>query len=455
MHLIISNYNLFLKDYKIRLNFGFNVSYKLTIINIGGYDINIKIFKKIIELINYIIELYEIIYNTKKLHFLFEIFKGIINNILNINYKYQEIYKEFIITKKINEKNNKVNNDNQEEISTNIALNNPIPQSILNNKKDIKKIEVFNNNNLLLYGKSKLFLCNNDYHQLLEFDLEDEIMNIKECNNGKNLLVYSKGKIYLIEVIIDDNNDFELKIIKEKALSLSFFTILGIIKDIIYFYFCQNDKMHINICKINDFFGINDLIYNDALIQGKWEKIFLINAEDLIAIKDKELSLFKIKKENKEPVKSVDLKDNFEFDCLCIINKFLLCLSMKSKNDKLKNEILFLNKNNCRTKYFETKDFVPICFCPIELNKDDSKNITYIMVGGHESQNKKGKLLLLKLTFNDNNEICDFVEIGFSNFESSIVCLAFIKEKQEIIFASSDNIISKQDVQSYINNNII
>ena len=62
-------------------------------------------------------------------------------------------------------------------------------------------------------------------------------------------------------------------------------------------------------------------------------------------------------------MKSVDLKDNFEFDCLCIINKFLLCLLMKSKTDKLKNGILFLNKNNYNTKYFEKKDFVPICLC--------------------------------------------------------------------------------------------
>ena len=102
-------------------------------------------------------------------------------------------------------------------------------------------------------------------------------------------------------------------------------------------------------------------------------------------------------------MKSVDFKDNFEFDCLCIINKFSLCLLMKSKTDKLKNEILFLNKNNYNTKYLKTKDFVPICLCLIKLNKENSKNISYIMVGGHESQNKKGKLILLRLTFNDNN----------------------------------------------------
>ena len=129
---------------------------------------------------------------------------------------------------------------------------------------------------------------------------------------------------------------------------------------------------------------------------------------------------------------------------------------MKSKADKSKNEILlFLNKNNFNTKYFETKDFVPICLCPIKLNEENSKNVCYIIVGGHESQNKKGKLILLRLTFNGVSEICDIVENGFSYFESSIVCLAFIKEKQEIIFASSDNIISKQNVQSYMNNNII
>lgn len=456
LHLLISNYNLFLKNNKIRLNFGFDHSYKLTNINIGGYAINIKIFKKIIELINSIIELYEIIYNTRKFQFLFEIVKDIINNILNINYKYQEIYKKFIIKKTNNEKINNVNNDSQEDIDTNAASNNPTPQSILNKKIDIKKIEFLINNYLLLYGNNKLFLCNKDYHQLLEYDLEDEIMNIKEYNNGNNLLVYSKGKIYLIELNIDDDNyGFELKIIKEKNLSLFFFNILGIIKDTIYFYFCKNDIKHINICKINDFFGINNQIYNDVLIPGKWEKIFLINAEDLIAIKDKELSLFKINKENKKPVKSVDLKDNFEFNCLCIINKFLLCLSMKSKTDKLKNEILFLNKNNYNTKYFETKDFMPICLCLIKLNEENSKNVIYIMVGGNESQNKKGKLILLKLTFDDNSKIFDIVEIGFSYFESSIVCLAFIKEKQEIIFASSDNIIFKQSVQSYMNNNII
>ena len=91
---------------------------------------------------------------------------------------------------------------------------------------DIKKFEVLKNNYLLLYGKSKLFLCNNDYHQLLEFDLEVEIMNIKEFNNGHNLLVYSKGKISLIKLNFDDNNGFELKIGKEKNLSLSFLFLI-------------------------------------------------------------------------------------------------------------------------------------------------------------------------------------------------------------------------------------
>ena len=130
---------------------------------------------------------------------------------------------------------------------------------------------------------------------------------------------------------------------------------------------------------------------------------------------------------------------------------FLLCGCKKYKEGQ-KNGIVLIDLNSLEYEFYETDDFEVFCFCPINiviekksLKNDIDKNshrsvknysTNYFLVGGFETDKKKGAVKLFKLNYEDennniNNDSHNNSTINYSMINKNFQMIEYV---QDIIF---------------------
>jgi hypothetical protein len=181
---------------------------------------------------------------------------------------------------------------------------------------------------------------------------------------------------------------------------------------------------------------------------------------------------------------------------------FLLCGCKKYKEGQ-KNGILLIDLNNYRKQFYDTDNFEVYCFCSLYIiieRKSKEKNpktfsTNYFLVGGSETDKKRGAIKLFKLNYkdddeeNDNNknendinndkdlEIIEFVEdiiinkttvkkyknteqnlnyedYNFDGFNGNISCITQSKRTGKLLITSWDGnvyLFSAPNISYYLN----
>ena len=150
------------------------------------------------------------------------------------------------------------------------------------------------------------------------------------------------------------------------------------------------------------------------------------------------LSIYNINKQNSEPQIINDLhletgqySFNTNNNSLYLINidntnELLLC-ACKSYNLGSKNGIMLskLNTNKFPIKlisleFYDTEDFEISCFCSVYENKD--RRFVYVLVGGFESDKKRGMVKLYKIyhDVNDDRVKLEYIQDAIENSENNV-----------------------------------
>ena len=302
----------------------------------------------------------------------------------------------------------------------------------------------------------KLSLYNSFFEKKLEIDLFREIKGVQELKNDKNdeiiqLMACCNKKLTIITINLNNYFFKHSSISREKYVKYSLFEQI----DNDYYVFGEKGGFTLfgqkkeNIKKIFDenFLGkvkITNNIY--AFISNKMfpkgiDKLIIYDFDT-----NKTLKIFE------------DYCFNFSENAICLIDvnnikslddnqKILLCSCQKNK----KNGILVFNinikKNEFLEKFYETKNFEPSCFCQIsnvsnnnsimgdisDKTNIDIQETEYFIVGGFDSDRRKGSLRLYKLKRDKTNNnikikyLLDIVtedkEMNFQGFDMTITCI--------------------------------
>ena len=133
-----------------------------------------------------------------------------------------------------------------------------------------------------------------------------------------------------------------------------------------------------------------------------------------------------------------------------MINNSLLCLSIKNKDNIL--EILFINIANKKKIEYKTNDFKAIYFCSLNSNQDISINSQdFLILLVKENEDNCGKIILLKVKYDDNNNEIINVEKGiFIKCDNRINFIYHIREKEEILLIDQVGNIFQINIQTKI-----
>lgn len=225
--------------------------------------------------------------------------------------------------------------------------------------------------------------------------------------------------------------------------------------EILCSFLLDNDNYFIIINNIEIFFyKKNDLFKKNCLYKRNLEgscKGAILNNDNLIVItqsislRQYKLILFNIKREGDVGIK-INIKSNnlyeFSFDdtTLCMINNSLVCLTYKNKDNYglLFIKIKYNSENNLF--FYQVDTFNIICFYPLIINQISDNYTHYLIVGGED--NDLGKLVLLKITLDNNDKIIKINEKKDSIYEKNIIDIINYKEGKEVLYACSDGTVN-------------
>ena len=364
----------------------------------------------------------------------------------------------------INYNTNNYNNNIKKDKNLNNSNNNN-DRTKLNSGQNISEKEKgknainLENQYIILYREKKIILC--EQNEMSEFEFKKiNFINVMKFNSNSNnirLIAYDDKKIYLLEKKINSKNtNLELQISNSIEIYCSFLLVNDY-----YLIIIQNSD--IIFCKKNDLFqkenknnnnAKNDLFkekrQNNIINKNDQFKGAIVNNDNLIIFtqnqnikRNYKLLLFNIKREiiaGKEIVINSNYLNEFSFDItkLCMINNSLVCLTYKNKSNNYGLLFIKIGDYNSENKlfFYGTNSFNIICFYPPELLKQKFDNYKdYLLVGG--AQNGAGRLVFLKLIFDNNDQIVEIKEMKCSEFDGPIDNIISFEEKKNILYACS------------------
>jgi len=349
--------------------------------------------------------------------------------------------------------------------------------------KTIDCIKELSNGYFVTYGIYDYINIYDSYY-ILKFQKNISRNSIYDiCENSKKsedksleLYIFCGDKFYLYKLEIDINdikikrnqefiNDYSIFCFEVKNKNGKTSNIICGTKGVKY----EEDLISQVLISNNDILYINPIcggiiiedkyfaLISNEIISDK-NVLILYNLENLETIKkpykiEKEYT-FNLSQNNLSYVKMESSKNKNEDEII------LLCACKKYFKSK-ENGILIVNININKlkikyTKFLKTGSFEVYCFCPISLlekrnnsffslEKSETKNAKYILIGGFEQC--KGNIKLFKLFYNNNtiNLECiddDIIDFGknnnFRGFKKPINCIIQNKKNGEIISSSWD-----------------
>ena len=264
-----------------------------------------------------------------------------------------------------------------------------------NNNEYIQKINNLNKNEYVIIETNKFKYCdsnNLNTESRSNAYKSNQYFEIKNENGQKEYLTSGTNGLYRLTELSSQQSDDDNKISDESLLD-------GIrITDNLYAFY-SNEKFNEgkNIIKIYDTSReVSDDDSNN-------------NPKTIINIKTSDGKIGCPSYNN--PLYVVDIRNNY---------KILLC-ACRSYTSNEANGILIIkvetNEFKTRTQtLIDTEDFEVSCFCTIYQRKD----YAYILVGGFESDIRRGMIKLYKLTFNEfyENANIEYIQDAIEDFDS-------------------------------------
>ena len=315
-------------------------------------------------------------------------------------------------------------------------------------ERDIKYMKQLKNRYIIFYGKQRLILCDKNCEKIKDYKFPEEIINLIVINLDDTKIVgYNKKKCYLIQLKYknktETDDEFEDFVPEEIEIPSQI-----LLENNIFFIVYNNDE----ISKYMNIHFYNQNKDKKTIIMKKTCKDAILIENDLFMIsynknKDIPYELIIFDTLRKKEIRAIDLEEITSiYSNLFMINDFLLCLSIESKD----NKVLFINIKTQKKIDYTTSNFKVNCFCSLNSNQEISNNSqdTLIFLAGG-SEDFYGKIILFKVEYDNNNEISKIDEELFVKSNNPINCINYIKKKKEILFIDQEGNIYKKNIQNY------
>ena len=350
-----------------------------------------------------------------------------------------------------------------------------------------------NSNNFISIGMDDtIIVYNKNYTKIKELTVHDgETKYDKFTIEKDDIILYTRYGVYSLKV--DESKENKAEMTKILNYPTKFFTQLSDKSYILVTY--KNFK----ILKSLEQEIINDNYYFNGGIQlGKNSAAFTSNST-LPEGKDEIYFYFSEQEKISENIISGEYSFTTSNHSMELMpNKkgeksYLLCGCKKYKEGQ-KNGILLIDLNNYRKQFYDTDNFEVYCFCSLYIiierkSKEKEKNpktfsTNYFLVGGSETDKKRGAIKLFKLNYKDDEEenddkndnidkdleIIEFVDdIEFNNttekknkkfgdyftgFNRNISCITQSKKTGKLLITSWDGYVylfSAPNISYYLN----
>ena len=325
-------------------------------------------------------------------------------------------------------------------------------------------MNIYNSNYILNFENN---VSRNSIYSICENSKKSEVNNLE-------LYIFCGDKFYLYKLELDINdlkikqnqefpNDYSIFCFEVKNKNGKTSNIISGTKGVKY------EEDIISQVLISN----NDILYNNPICGGIIieNKYFVLISNEIISDKNI-LILYNL--ENSETIKKpYKIEGEYNFNLsqnnLSYVKmaldeskeEIILLCACKKYFKRKENGILILNININKlkieyTKFIKTGSFEVYCFCPISLyekrnnsffslEKSETKNAKYILIGGFEQC--KGNIKLYKLFYNNgvidleyiDNDIIDFDKnSNFRGFKKPINCIIQNKKNGDILSSSWD-----------------